>query len=332
MINSYASLEAKKPLTPYEYNPAELGPWDIEVKITHCGICHSDLSLIDNEWGVSRYPFVPGHEIVGTVTAVGSKIQHLKIDQRVGIGWQRSSCFNCEWCQQGEENLCAKQEATCVGHNGGFADSIRADGRFAFVIPEKLASEYAAPLLCGGVTVYSPLKTHHIDSSKVVGIIGIGGLGHLAIQFAKAMGARVVAFSSTPEKEQEAKQLGADEFVSSLDNKKARNLLSSLDLIICTIAKPLDWSSYLNFLRPKGALCFVGVQDKITLPVFPMISGRKGVHGSNIGSRHDIEEMLQFAVEKGVKPQIEVFEMQEINKAIDKLRENKIRYRAVLKN
>lgn len=333
VIHGYASKAKNQSLQPFEYNPEQLGSWDIDVKITHCGICHSDIHLIDNDWGTSIYPLVPGHEIIGTVTAVGSNVKSLKVGQRVGIGWQRSSCFNCEWCKQGEENLCSKQEATCVGHKGGFAESIRADSRFAFSIPEKLASEYAAPLLCGGITVYSPLKSHKIDSTKHVGVIGIGGLGHLALQFAKAMGAKVTAFSSTPTKEAEAKKFGADAFVSSTDTKAMERLANTFDLILCTIAQSLDWSVYVNLLRPKGILCFVGAQDKpANIPVFPMIIGRKGIDGSNIGSRHDIEEMLNFAASNGIKPQIEVFPMNEVNAALEKLRANNIRYRAVLKN
>lgn len=332
-IHAHAVKEAKKSLEPYQYEPDAIGPFDIEVKISHCGICHSDLHLIDNDWGLSKYPFVPGHEIVGTVTAVGSSVKHLKPGQRVGIGWQRSSCFQCEWCKSGDENLCPKQEATCVGHNGGFAEKIRTDSRFAFLIPEALASEYAAPLMCGGITVFSPLKSHKIDSTKHVGVIGIGGLGHLAIQFAKAMGAKVTAFSSTPEKESEAKKLGADFFVS-IDNPKAlKKLTNSFDLILCTIFQAQDWSVYLDLLRPKGVICFVGAQSKpAAIPVFPLIAGRKGVDGSNIGNRHEIEEMLKFAAEHDIKPMIELFAMDEVNQALEKLKSNKVRYRAVLKN
>lgn len=332
-FHGYVANSKGQALQPFEYKPDSLGDWDVDVKISHCGVCHSDLSLMDNEWGISQYPLLPGHEIVGTVTAVGSSVKNLKVGQRVGIGWQRSSCFNCEWCEGGDENLCAKQEATCVGHKGGFADFIRTDSRFAFVIPEKLPSEYAGPLLCGGITVYSPLKRYQVGPNKNVGIVGVGGLGHLALQFAKAMGAKVTAFSSTSSKADEAKKFGADAFVSSTDLQNPEKLVGTFDLILVTIAKPLDWSLYLNLLRPKGALCFVGVQtEPAKLPVFPMIAGRKGVSGSNIGNRHDIEEMLNFAAEHNVKPQIEVFNMNEVNKALEKLRANKVRYRAVLKN
>lgn len=331
-IHCFASKAQKQPLEPFEYNPESLGPWDVEVKISHCGICHSDIHLIDNDWGISRYPLVPGHEIIGTVTALGPKVKDLKMGDRVGIGWQRSSCLSCEWCKSGEENLCAKQEATCVGHAGGFAESIRSDSRFAFRIPESLESQNAAPLLCGGATVYSPLKRHGVDKTKKVGIIGIGGLGHLALQFAKALGAHVTAFSSTPSKEAEAKQFGADQFVSSIDARSMPALAGSLDFILCTISEPLDWTQYMDILRTKGVLCFVGVQSKpINLPVMAFIHGRRSVDGSNIGSRREIEEMLQFAAKHGIQAQTELFPLNEANAAIAKVRANKVRYRAVLK-
>lgn len=333
MIHGYATKEPKKVLQPFDYYPEHLGAWDLEIKITHCGICHSDIHLIDDDWGITKYPLLPGHEIVGIVTATGSNVKSVKVGQRVGVGWQRSSCFNCEWCKIGDENLCAQQEATCVGHMGGFADTIRTDSRFAFLIPERLASEYAAPLMCGGITVYSPLKNHKIDSSKSVGIIGIGGLGHLALQFAKALKAKVTAFSSTPSKEQEAGKFGADFFVSSTNLKELEKLAGTLDFILCTISAPLDWAIYLSLLRPKGTLCFVGVQHQPAIvPVFPLIVTRKKIDGSNIGNREEIEKMLQFASIHGIKPQIELFDMSHVNAALNKLRANQVRYRAVLKN
>ena len=183
-----------------------LGPHDVEIRISHCGICHSDVHLVDGDWGMGSYPMVPGHEIVGTVAALGPEVRHLEAGARVGVGWQRGACLACESCGAGDENLCAENEATCVGHHGGFADRIRLDGRFAFPIPEGLASENAAPLLCGGATVYSPLR-RWVKPSMRVGVVGIGGLGHLGLQFARAMGCEVTAISSTPDKEAEARSL-----------------------------------------------------------------------------------------------------------------------------
>lgn len=330
-INCYAAKNQSETLTPYSYDPSALGGWDIEVAITHCGICHSDLHLIDNDWGVSSYPLIPGHEIIGTVTAKGEHVEDFAVGERVGIGWQRSSCQQCEWCHKGEENLCAKQEATCVGHAGGFAEKIRADSRFAFSIPEDLPSEQAAPLLCGGATVYSPLATRGVKPTDRVGIVGIGGLGHLAVQFAHAFGCEVTAFSHSPDKEVEAKKLGADHFISSTDKAALEKAAGSLDFILVTISAPLDWEVYLDLLRPYGMLCFVGAQEKpICSSFMKLLEGRKAICASNIASCPDMKDMLRFAAQHGIKAQIELFPMSRVNDAIDKLRAGKIRYRAVL--
>ncbi len=332
-IKCFAAKNAKSMLQPYEYEPVALGPDDIEVQITHCGICHSDISLIDNEWGNSSYPLVPGHEIVGNVVAKGSNVTQLQLNQRVGIGWQRSSCMKCEWCQTGQENLCLSQEATCVGHQGGYAEKIRTDSRFAFAIPDALDSAHVAPLFCGGATVFSPLLHHNINPTSKVGIIGIGGLGHLALQFAKGFGCEVTAFSASADKQAETKRLGADHFISSTDTNALKNAENSFDFLLSTVPTPLDWQAYLALLRPKGTLCFVGAQTKpIEVPFFSIIAGRKTVTASNIGSRPDIRHLLAFAAQHNIKADIEIFKMQDVNKAIDTVRSGKVRYRAVLEN
>jgi len=330
-IKGFAALEKGQELSSFDIKADPLGPWDVELAITHCGICHSDIHLIDNDWGNAVFPLVPGHEIIGTVTEKGELLNTLEIGQRVGIGWQRSSCMSCEWCLQGEENLCFKQEATCVGHPGGFAEKIRADGRFAFPIPDGLPSEEAAPLLCGGITVFSPFIEHRVSATSRVGVIGIGGLGHFALQFARAFGCEVTAFSHSKEKEAEAKALGAHHFIASDDEKSLEKAANSLDFIISTVSKPLNWDAYLNVLRPKGVLCFVGIQEKpVALAPFSVVVGRKTVCGSNIGSRPDIKTMLRFASQHQIKAQVEVFPMQDVNRAIERVRSGKVRYRAVL--
>ena len=332
-IKAYAAKAAKQTLEPYEYEAQPLGPWDIEVAITHCGICHSDISLIDNEWGSSLYPLVPGHEIVGKVTSCGTNVTDLKAGDRVGIGWQRSSCMHCEWCGTGQENLCLKQEATCVGHPGGYADRIRADSRFAFKIPDELASEQVAPLFCGGATVFSPLLQHKINPMSRVGVIGIGGLGHLALQFAKGFGCDLTAFSSSSDKAEEVKHLGAQHFISSVDDKALKAHANSFDFLLATTPFAMNWQVYLEMLRPRGTLCFVGAQMKpIEVPFWSIIFGRKQVTASNIGSRPDIQELLRFAVEHKIKAEVEQFAMRDVNKAIEKVRSGKVRYRAVLVN
>ncbi len=332
-IKGYAAKKQKSTLEHYEYEPVTLGPWDIEVAITHCGICHSDLSLIDNEWGTSIYPLIPGHEIVGVVTELGSNVTNLKLNQRVGIGWQRSSCMQCEWCTTGQENLCSKQTATCVGNPGGYADRMRADSRFAFEIPDTLDSAQVAPLFCGGATVFSPLLRYNINPTSRVGVIGIGGLGHLALQFAKGFGCEVTAFSTSPDKKTESERLGAHHFVSSTDKAALKKVENSFDLILSTVAVPLDWQQYLALLRPKGTLCIVGAQTKpLEVPFFSLIEGRKSVSASNIGSRPDIHKLLHFAAQHNIKADVEVFKMEDVNRALDKVRSGEIRYRAVLQN
>lgn len=323
----------KKALVPYEYTPAEIGPYDIEVAITHCGICHSDMSLIDNEWGISSYPLVPGHEIVGNITKLGSEVKEFTLKQRVGIGWQRSSCLRCEWCTSGEENLCLSQEATCVGHPGGYAEAIRVDSRFAFAIPEALDSQHVAPLFCGGATVFSPLLHHNINPTTRVGVIGIGGLGHLALQFAKGFGCELTAFSSSPDKKSESARLGAHHFIATSSKEALKQAANSFDFLLSTVPTPLNWQEYLELLRPKGTLCFVGAQTKpIEVPFFTIIQGRKCVTASNIGSRPDIKKLLTFAAQHNVRADIELFAMKDVNQAIDRVRSGKIRYRAVLYN
>lgn len=330
-IKGYAVFEKSGKLKEYEYEPESLGEWDIDVEISHCGICHSDIHLIDNDWGFSSYPFVPGHEIIGRLKNKGKNIQHINIGDRIGVGWQRSSCMHCEWCDQGEENLCLEQEATCINHNGGFANQIRCDGRFAFLIPEGLPSEQAAPLLCGGATVFSPFIEHNITATSKVGVIGVGGLGHLAVQFAKSFGCEVTAFSHSPDKEREAKELGAHHFISSTDHDGLQKITNSLDFLLCTISVPLDWEEYTAVLRPKGVLCFVGVQSEpLKLPILSLLPGRKCVCASNIASRPDMNDMLNFAALHGIHAQIEEFPLAEVNQAIDRVRSGKVRYRAVL--
>jgi uncharacterized zinc-type alcohol dehydrogenase-like protein len=306
---------------------------EVDVKISHCGVCHSDIALIDNDWGVSKYPFIPGHEIVGTVSAVGDDVRDRTVGERVGIGWQADSCGICEWCRQGDEHLCASAQPTCVGRNGGYADSVRVNSRFAIPVPEALESENAAPLLCAGITVYSPLRNHGVRPSSRVGIVGIGGLGHLGLQFAKAFGAEVTALSTSKEKEAEALEMGADHFVNTRDTAELKTVAGSFDFVLSTVSADQDWQALVNSLRPKGTLCVVGVPPSpISLQAFPLIAGQKAVAGSPIGSPRDLHEMLDVAARHGVKAITEKFAMAKANDAVAKVKKNQVRYRAVLAN
>jgi uncharacterized zinc-type alcohol dehydrogenase-like protein len=332
-IQGYGVHAAGAELLPLRYDPGELRPQDIEVRITHCGVCHSDLHLIDNDWGVSQYPFIPGHEVVGTVSAAGEAVRHLALGDRVGIGWQADSCGHCEWCRKGEENLCSEALPTCVGRHGGYAEAVRVNARFAVKLPEALDSQDAAPLLCAGITVYQPLRAAGINPSSRVGVIGIGGLGHLALQFARAFGAEVTAFSTSPDKEAEALEFGAHRFVHSRESKALKAVERTQDLILSTINAAQEWSAYVSALRPHGTLCLVGVPPKpVSLEAFPLIAGARCVRGSNTGSPAHIAEMLDVAARHNVAARAETFRMAEANEAIARLRKNHVHYRAVLAN
>ena len=332
-IQGLAAHAAGAELLSFKYDPGELGLYEVEIAITYCGICHSDLHLIANDWGISLYPFIPGHEVVGTVRAVGAEVLSLEVGQRVGLGWQSNSCGVCEWCSRGLENLCPASEGTCVHRNGGYADRVRANARFVIPIPEALESEQAAPLLCGGITVYNPLRTHGVNPSSRVGVVGIGGLGHLAIQFARAFGAEVTAFSTSAEKEEEVRALGADNFVNSRESKALREAAGTQDFILFTANADQDWGAYVQALRPTGTLCFVGVPPSpVSVHAFPLISGQRSISGSPIGSPYLLKEMLDVAARHNVKAMTESFPMAQANTAIEKVKKNKVRYRAVLAN
>ena len=251
-IHGLAVHAAGAQLVPYRYEPGELQANEVEVKISHCGVCRSDIHLIDNDWGNSKYPFIPGHEIVGTVSAVGEGVKDRKVGERVGIGWQADSCGICEWCRQGDEHLCANSQGVCVGRNGGYADAVRVNSRFAIPVPETLESENVAPLLCGGITVYSPMRKHGIGPFSRVGVVGIGGLGHLGLQFAKAFGAEVTALSTSKDKEAEALELGATSFVNTRDAAELKKIAGSFDFLLSTVSADQDWQALVNSLRPKG--------------------------------------------------------------------------------
>ncbi len=332
-IQGLAAHAAGAELLPFRYEPGDLGPHEVEIEISHCGVCHSDLHLITNDWGISHYPFIPGHEVVGTVAAVGEAIRSLSPGRRVGLGWQSNSCGECEWCTRGMENLCPDSEATCVRRHGGYANRVRANVRFVFPIPDALESENAAPLLCGGITVYNPLRSHGVNPASRVGIIGIGGLGHLAVQFARVFGAEVTAFSTSAAKEAEARELGAHHFVNTRETRALKEVAGSLDFLLSTVNADQDWSIYVQTLRPTGTLCFVGVPPSpISLHAFPLISGIRTLTGSPIGSPSRIREMLDVAARHRVKAHTERFPMGKANEAIERVRKNKVRFRAVLAN
>jgi alcohol/geraniol dehydrogenase (NADP+) len=330
-IHAYAAKAAKSPLTRFTYEAHDLAPNEVEIEVSHCGLCHSDLHLIDDAWNISAYPLVPGHEIVGAVSRVGAAVAHLAVGQRVGVGWQRGACLQCAVCLGGQEHLCAQEESMCIEHHGGLADRVRADARFAFPLPEDLPAAAAAPLLCGGITVFSPLLRYGIDATSSVGVIGIGGLGHIAILLLKAFGCKITAFSSSADKEPEARAMGAHEFVCSTDARELRKHTGTLDLLLSTVHVRLDWISYLGALRHGGVLCFLGTfPGLLQIPPGALLMEQKSISASRTGGRATIRELLTFAARHRIQPEVQILPMEEINTAIDLLRRNQARYRIVL--
>jgi len=329
-VRAYAAFAAGEFLQPWTYEPEPLGSEEIELAVTHCGVCHGDLHLIDNDLGLSRYPLVPGHEVIGTITAMGDRVNGLALGQRVGVGWQRGACNRCDWCQQGLPNVCADSRPTALVGHGGFAHSLRADHRFAVPIPEALDSAAAAPLLCAGITVYAALS-RLVRPATRVGIIGIGGLGHLALQFARAMGAEVFAFSTSADKQEEAGRFGAHHFVVSNDPAEMQRVAGSLDVLLATATANLDWSTWLGTLRPNATVCVVGASPgPVSLPLLPLILRQFSFAGSVIGPPRQIVEMLRFAVLHNIRAAVEILPMNQVNVALEKVRSNQARYRMVL--
>ena len=332
LIRGFAALRPGAALEPFSFDRRAPLPTEIEIAVTHCGICHSDLHLIDDDWGVSVYPFVPGHEIVGTVLRAGAEVSGLRAGERVGVGWLAGSCMSCAQCAEGNENLCRAAQPTCMRRNGGFAESVRVDARFAAPIPDALPSAWAAPLFCAGVTVFAPLR-RYVNKNSRVGVIGLGGLGHLAVRYANAMGSAVTVFSMTAEKAQSARAFGADRFVDPGRRGALAAEGATCDFILSTVPVGLPWAEYLNVLKPDGRLCLVGASPgDIIVPAIDLIDGQKRICGSAIGSNAEIRAMLEFSAAHRIVPEIELFPMTEVNRALARLRKNGVRYRAVLAN
>ena len=331
MIKAYAATEAGGKLEGIEYDPGPIGHDDVEIEVEHCGICHSDLSMLDNDWGITEFPIVPGHEVVGTIRGVGSGVSHLQIGQRAGLGWHAGYCMTCPNCMRGDHNLCADAQGTIINHHGGFADKVRAHAASVVALPDKMDAPSAGPLFCGGITVFNPLIQFRVKPTDRVAVIGIGGLGHMALQFLNAWGCAVTAFTSSDDKKAEALELGAHQTINSRDPDEIGAAAGQFDLILSTVNVKLDWNAYLETLKPRGRLHYVGATlDPLDLSIFPMILGQRSVSGSPVGSPANIGKMLDFAVRHAIKPVIETFPMDRVNEAMDHLRNGKARYRIVL--
>jgi uncharacterized zinc-type alcohol dehydrogenase-like protein len=330
-VKAYAAKAAKGKLEPFEYEPGPIGPHEVEVRVEYCGICHSDLAMIDNDWGWSTYPIVPGHEVIGTVVAVGSDVDKSKAGQRVGVGWHCGSCGHCEWCGRGLQSFCAQDKGTIVGHHGGWAESVRCKAEFAVPIPDGLDPAVSGPLMCAGTTVFTPMDHFGVTPSMRTAVVGVGGLGHLAVQFLAAFGCEVTAISTRHDKDDLARSLGATKFIATKGTDELKKAAGSFDFILSTVSSDIPWAEYITALRPQGRLVNVGIPESdLKIPVVPLLAERS-VSGSMAGSPPDIAKMLAFAARKGIKPMVEPFAMKDVNAAVDHVRSGKARFRVVLK-
>jgi len=330
-VSAYASHSAKGELKPLDYEAADPGPLEVDVRVTHCGVCHSDLSMIDNEWGWAEYPLVPGHEVIGEVVVVGKQVTEPKVGERVGVGWQSGSCLTCRYCRQGKEHLCNNREWTIVGRHGGFASHVRCQARWAVRIPKALDSSVAGPLMCAGTTVWSSLMHHGVRPGIQTAVVGIGGVGHLGVQFLAKFGTNVTAISTTRSKEKDARELGASDFIATRGTDELEKAAGRFDFILSTVSADLEWERFLNALAPEGKLCICGIPtSEVKFPPFPLIIGERTVCGGLAGAPGDTANMMAFCAAQGVKPMIEEFAMKDVNRAVQHVRDGKARYRAVL--
>ncbi len=331
IVNAYAAMEKNGTFSPFQYELGEIGSYEVDIAVKHCGICHTDLSMLENAWGMSQYPLVPGHEVIGTVKAIGKDVTNLKVGDYVGLGAHSSYCLTCHQCLTGNHNMCNSAEITLAGRHGGFADVVRAKIPSVIKLPDNIDLKTAGPLLCGGITVFNPLVQFNISPTASVGVIGIGGLGHMALQFLRAWGCRVTAFTSSESKKQEALELGAYDTLNSRDPEALKSATGRFDLILSTVNVKLDWNSYLETLKPKGRLHVLGVVlEPLNLNVMPMLFGQKSVSGSPVGSPAVIAQMLEFCQRHDIKPVTEHFPMSQVNEAMAHLKSGKARYRIIL--
>ncbi|WP_163712128.1 NADPH-dependent aldehyde reductase Ahr [Mangrovibacterium lignilyticum] len=331
-VKAYAASEAGGKLSPFKYDLPALGSEQVDIKVHYCGICHSDLSMLNNEWGMTTYPFVPGHEIIGEVIGVGNEVKSIKAGDLVGLGWNSSSCMHCEQCMNGSHHLCSSVEGTIVGRHGGFADYVRCHWSWAISLPDGIDLQKAGPLLCGGITVFNPIFLAGVKPTDKVGVIGIGGLGHMALKFLNKWGCEVVAFSSNPDKKEQILAMGATKVINSRDPKELESIAGSLAFILNTTNVKLDWNAYLMTLAPKGRLHTVGaVLEPMEIPAFSLIMGEKSVAGSPVGSPGLTKTMLDFCVRHSIYPMVEEFPLNQVNEAMAHLGAGKARYRIVLK-
>ena len=339
---AYAAHSATTPLVPFTLSRRDPGPKDVQLDILFCGVCHSDLHMARNEWKMAVYPCVPGHEIIGRVTKVGAQVKSFKPGDTVGVGCLVDSCRSCRSCKEGLENYCEGGFTMTYGspdkHGagpmtyGGYSTCITVDEHFVLKVSSKLNPAGAAPLLCAGITTYSPLRHWKVGKGTRVGVVGLGGLGHMGVKLARAMGAHVVLYTTSPSKIEDGKRLGAHDVVVSKDANQMEKFANSLDFVLNTVAMPHDLNPFMNLLNRDGTMCLVGAPDRPHPPleVMPMIFRRRNVAGSLIGGLRETQEMLDFCAEHAIVSDIEVIPMQKINEAYERMLKSDVKYRFVI--
>lgn len=335
---AYAAAEAGARLAPTTIERREVGPRDVSIEIDACGVCHSDIHQAEADWGMDIFPMVPGHEIVGRITAVGSEVTKHQIGDRVGVGCYVASCGTCAACEAGDENYCPDWSTTYNGYErdgvtptyGGYSDHIVVDEHYVLRIPENADTQAVAPLLCAGITVYPPLKDY-AGPGKEIGVIGLGGLGHVAVRIAKAMGSRVTVFSHSPSKEADARKLGADAFASSTDTSAFKAMRMSFDMILSTVSAPIDVDAYLGLLKTRGTLSIVGLPvEPLTFEAGNLVGEARTIVGAKLAGVDATQEMLDFCAEHGIVADIEVIDIADINEAWQRVKDSDVRYRFVI--
>jgi len=330
-IHALAARSAGGPLVPFSYDPGPLGDEQVELEVLYCGICHSDVAMHKNEWGMTKYPFVPGHEAIGRVVALGSDAKLVKQDQIVGLGWNSGSCLFCSQCLAGDHNMCSTLEQTIVARHGAFATRVRCHWVWATPLPEGVDPAKAGPLFCGGITVFNPLLQEDVLPIHRVAVIGIGGLGHMALQFFNKWGCDVTAFTSSEAKGEEAKKLGAHHIIDTHNADALRK--ARFDFILSTVTAPLNWDSYVQSLAPRGRFHIVGVPpEPLSIGAFPLIGAQRSVGGSPSGAPGTVAKMLDFCARHSIAAVTEEFPMSKANEALAHLEAGKARYRVVLNN
>ena len=340
-VKSYAALQADKPLNPYEINRREINTDDVNIDILYCGVCHSDIHMARNEWNNSSiYPMVPGHEIIGVVKDVGANVTKFKIGDKVGVGVYVDACEKCNNCDTGKDNYC--EEGIVLTYNsyeygtknityGGYSKSIVVKENYVIKVPEGMNMEKAAPLLCAGITTYSPLRHFKVNSSHKVGIAGLGGLGHMGLKFASSFGADVVVLSTSDSKKNEALEMGANHFVNVNNNADVKKHLNSCDYILDTVSANRNMAQVFSFLKTDGLIMLVGLpMEPLAISSFSLIDKRKGIVGSSIGSIGETQEMIDYCNEKNIYPEVEMIPISKINEAFERTINKDVRYRFVI--